>query len=268
MVKVVSVLVLLVILVVACGGYYAPCKKVQRRCVEGFIGSKELVALRLPEHSATWRTDAVPKIIHQTAPANRKKWHPLWRECQASWLARFPGHTYHMWTDEGIEEFIKTKYPAFFETFRAYDQNIKRIDAFRYFLLYEYGGIYADMDYQCVRDFATLLPTGKVSIAESMYPGDEGFQNALMASPAKHPFWLYVIDELLHRQRAKDVLYATGPLLIAQAVRVAPGSMVNALPRKQFSYLNVPASRSRATKAAVVSDASVFAIHHCTSVYV
>ena len=29
-----------------------------------------------PSPSPTWRSDAIPKIIHQTAPANTDKWHP------------------------------------------------------------------------------------------------------------------------------------------------------------------------------------------------
>jgi mannosyltransferase OCH1-like enzyme len=224
--------------------------------------------LKMPPYSPTWRTDEVPKIIHQTAPADKSKWHVIWNMCQRTWFQQFPQHTYLMWTDEGVDDFIKTKYPAFYPTFRAYDKNIKRFDAVRYFLLYEYGGIYADMDYQCVKAFHHVLPAGKVSIAESMYAMDEGFQNALMASPPKHPFWLFVIDELLRRRDEEDVLYATGPLLIGQAVKDAPPDMFNGLPRLQFSHISTSARQSERKYLQPIHDPSVYAAHHCTSVYV
>ncbi len=224
-------------------------------------------ALRMPPYSPTWRTDEVPKIIHQTAPADKSKWHVIWNMCQRTWFEQFPQHMYLMWTDEGVDDFIKTKYPAFYPIFRAYDKNIKRFDAVRYFLLYEYGGIYADMDYQCVKAFHHVLPPGKVSIAESMYATDEGFQNALMASPPKHPFWLFVIDELLRRRDEEDILYATGPLLIGQAVKDAPADMFNGLPRLQFSHISTSARISERKYLQPIHDPNVYAAHHCTSVY-
>jgi hypothetical protein len=43
------------------------------------------------------------------------------------------------------------------------------IDVFRYIILYHFGGLYADMDYECVRDFWHMLKSGKASVAESVY---------------------------------------------------------------------------------------------------
>lgn len=223
--------------------------------------------LKMPLYSTTWNTDGVPKLVHQCAPADKSKWHPLWHLCQKTWFEHFPQHTYLMWTDEGIDDFMKTKYSSFYPIFKAYNENIKRFDAFRYFLLYEFGGIYADMDYECVKAFHHVLPAGKVSIAESMHAWDEGYQNALMASPPKHPFWLYVIDELIRRKDELDVMYATGPLLVVQAIRDAPKDMFSGLPRKQFSYVIDTVNISGRTHLDPIKDPSVYAAHHCTSVY-
>jgi mannosyltransferase OCH1-like enzyme len=52
----------------------------------------------------------IPKIIHQTAPADRSKWHAIWTPCQKSWRTQFPDWEYKMWTDEDLEDLIKTKY--------------------------------------------------------------------------------------------------------------------------------------------------------------
>lgn len=52
-------------------------------------------------------------------------------------------------------------------TYEDFYKNINRID--RYFILYKYGGIYADMDYKCFTNFYNILPSNKISISESLY---------------------------------------------------------------------------------------------------
>jgi len=171
----------------------------------------------------------IPKIIHQTAPADKTKWHPLWKECQKSWLEKFPGWEYKMWTDEDLDEFIRTKHPEFLSTYLGYPKNINRIDAARYYILFDYGGIYADMDFQCLQNFEDQLPSDKVSIAESHHD-NEKFQNALMVSPKGHPFWKKVHDAIEKRKDVSDVLYATGPLMISDV----SDETINALPFEKF----------------------------------
>lgn len=164
----------------------------------------------------------IPKIIHQTAPKDQTKWHPIWFKCQTSWKTYFKDFTYMMWTDEDLDNLIKTDFSWFYDIYKSYDRNISRIDIARYFILYKYGGIYADMDYECFENFYDRLNQAKVSISESPYTRNEYLQNALMISPKKHPFWKLVIAEAENRFNSKkgasshsDVLYNTGPVLIS-----------------------------------------------------
>jgi mannosyltransferase OCH1-like enzyme len=158
----------------------------------------------------------IPKIIHQTAPSNKDKWHPIWFEYQKTWHKYFPSpeYKYVLWSDDDLENLIKYDFPSFYPIYINYNKNIKRIDIARYFILYKYGGIYADMDYKCFKNFYDLLPQDKISISESPYPNNEFIQNALMVSPAKHPFWLKVIEEAKNRTNY-PVLVATGPVLLS-----------------------------------------------------
>ena len=91
----------------------------------------------------------IPKIIHQTAPADTKKWPQVWHKCQQTWKKHFPTYQYIMWTDEDLNNLIQTQFPEFWGIFKGYDKNIKRFDVARYFILYKYGGIYLDMDIMC-----------------------------------------------------------------------------------------------------------------------
>lgn len=157
----------------------------------------------------------IPKIIHQTAPADKSKWNPKWFECQKTWKKHFPEPEYKhvMWTDEDIDNFMKNNFPEDYEAFRNYNRKIKKIDIVRYYILHKIGGIYADMDYKCFRNFYNLLPQDKVSIIRSPYPW-EYVQNALMISPPGHPYWIDVIEESKLRRDINNVLKATGPILV------------------------------------------------------
>ena len=218
-------------------------------------------------------TSGIPKIIHQTAPADKSKWHPLWEPCQKTWMEKFPEWEYKFWSDEDLDALISTKYPWFLETYNGYNKKIKKIDAARYFILYEHGGLYADMDFECINNFEHLLPQDKVSIAESPYKNDgrgETHQNALMASPPKHPFWEKVFELLEKNKKKNDVLYATGPQIIVQAINDDPDS-VNTLDSKRFAPehdSNFKSAWMNGVKTPqTITDPTIFTRHHGTGVW-
>ncbi len=222
--------------------------------------------------SPSWNTDVVPKLIHQTAPGDTKRWHPLWALCQQTWKEKFPECKYKLWSDEDIDAFMRTRFPSFYPSFAGFRYQIHRVDAFRYFLLYEFGGIYVDMDYECVKPFADLLPPGKVSIAENMH-WPERFQNALMASPPRHPFWLHVFEVLkknytmqMDPSYFRNVLNTAGPGMLEAAWQSAPEEYLHALPKLQFSYYEKEVSALLTQRVALepIADPSVYAAHHCT----
>jgi mannosyltransferase OCH1-like enzyme len=180
----------------------------------------------------------IPKIIHQTAPSDKKKWNNIWIECQKTWFLKFPSpeYKYMMWNDEDLENLIKIDFPWFYQIYISYDKKIKQIDIARNFILYKYGGIYADMDYMCMQNFYNLLPYNVVSICESPYKKWENVQNALMASPIEHPFWLKLIDEAKKHINDNNVLKSTGPILLTNICAKYP-EMVNILEVKYYNPL-------------------------------
>ena len=99
--------------------------------------------------------NAIPPIIHQTwkntyIPAE-------WQRYQASWWQHHPQWTYRLWTDDDNRHFIHTYYAWFLPTYDAYPEAIMRVDAVRYFLLHHYGGVYVDLDFECIQPLAPLL---------------------------------------------------------------------------------------------------------------
>jgi len=182
----------------------------------------------------------IPKIIHQTAPKDKTKWYPIWNKCHQTWLNHFPKPDYKhiMWHDEDLDTFVKNEFPYFYNnTYKFYNKNIKKIDSARYLILYKYGGIYADMDYMCLKNFYDILPQDKISISESPYKENEELQNALMISPPNNTFWLDVIKLAEQRKYSYDILYSTGPQLLS-TVYLQNKNKINVLPSQLFNPHN------------------------------
>jgi mannosyltransferase OCH1-like enzyme len=163
-------------------------------------------------------TPKIPKIIHQqwkdqNVPKKFMKWRTMWFR-----LFPKPEYTHMLWDDESGRNLIKEHYPWFLDAFDGYTHNINRVDATRYFILYHYGGIYADLDYEPVVNFFQHLPQNIVGIIESPYFWNERTQNSLMSSPKGDPFWIDVFDKLIQNTKKDNILEITGPILMDQAI--------------------------------------------------
>jgi mannosyltransferase OCH1-like enzyme len=181
---------------------------------------------------------AIPKIIHQTwktaeIPAE-------WKAYPQTWKDHHPGWTYRLWTDEDFLPFVREHFPEFQQTFTAYSYQIQRVDAIRYLILHKFGGVYVDMDIECLRPLDDLLAGREFALAaeprlHAEWIGMEKLLcNAFMASVPGHPFLVGIIDELKHGNPKitlhSEVLSTTGPAMVT---RVA-----NALSLDQRCVLN------------------------------
>jgi hypothetical protein len=204
----------------------------------------------------------IPRIIHQTAPVDINKWHPIWFKCQESWNKMYPEYTYMLWNDESMDNFMKKEFPQYYNLYKAYPRNIMRIDAARYFILYKYGGIYADMDYEVCHDFMHLIPPNMVSICESPYKENENCQNSLIISPKKHKFWKKVFLELEKSKNDKLIISVAGPQMIDRVVKDYKNKdkYINILP-----YYNYNPHKNGIE--IMSDDPSIYTKHYGTSVW-
>lgn len=203
----------------------------------------------------------IPLLIHQTAPSDRSRWLPIWETCQDTVKEHFDGFVYKLWDDEDLEEFIRLKYPWFLQQYLDYPSHIMRVDAARYFILDTYGGIYIDMDFEVCKPFYHQLHQDKVSLVESSYRETETYQNSLMASPPKHPFWNEVFRELLsptYEYYKESVLDATGPRMLDRVLE-RTGMSVHTLPAFQFN--------PRPASTTYQNTDSLFTRHYYTAVW-
>ena len=138
----------------------------------------------------------LPNIIHQSwmthdLPERFQAWAESWKRC-------FPNWTYKLWTDHDNREFIRYHYPWFLEKYDGFPVGVQRADSVRYLYLFHYGGVYADLDAECLKDFSGLLHRNHSIWFGDMENGRTGaaidgyIENSFMISRPRHPFWLEV----------------------------------------------------------------------------
>lgn len=68
-----------------------------------------------------------------------------------------PDYTFVLFTDNDIENFLKEKYPQYYESYIKLPVKILKIDYFRYIAIYHYGGFYFDLDITGLKPLNPLL---------------------------------------------------------------------------------------------------------------
>lgn len=95
----------------------------------------------------------IPRLIHQTGalPVD----HPVTREAYGenidSWKNKNTDYTYKYYTDDEIAKFVQDSFPTkIVDTFFALPKPILKADFFRYLVLFAKGGVYTDLDTECL----------------------------------------------------------------------------------------------------------------------
>ena len=178
----------------------------------------------------------LPKIIHQQWKTEDVP-QGLFTRVRSQWKQLYPEPEYNhiLWTDATMRQLIQDRFEWFLEIYDSYPTNIQRADSARYFILYTFGGLYADLDYEPYVNFWEDLPKDRVSFVESPYFENENVQNSLMPSPVADPFWNSTFEVLQERREATDILFSTGPVAMDESIRRAGDpSWVHVLQCKNF----------------------------------
>jgi len=137
------------------------------------------------------------KIIHQTwkdynVPRNiyRESWQESWKNMNPNWEYKF-------WTDEDNERLVRDDYPMFWKVFQKVKKGVVKSDLCRLLYLHKYGGIYADMDFICLKDLEPLLksPFGDHIVLGKHNNKRQPLPNAWMYSKKNEQFWLLIAND-------------------------------------------------------------------------
>jgi len=166
----------------------------------------------------------IPKIIHQVWEG--KSIPDLFLQMSETWKKFHLQWQYEFWNGERMKAFIDNHYPFLKDIYMNYKYKIQRWDFIRYLILYKFGGMYVDFDFECLDSFDDYLTDYICYFAKEpeqhrvLSKKDMLFSNALMVTPPGHPFFKYVITHLQTTpvvytgNKFIDVMHSTGPAML------------------------------------------------------
>lgn len=222
----------------------------------------------------------IPKIIHHVCdypngiPENLRILAATWKKHHPDWEQRF-------WDKEQMGRFVHETFPDFEPYYLAYPHNAQRWDAIRYLILYHMGGLYVDLDYECLEPFDSILcgKTCCIALEPDLHARYNNkpriLSNALMVAKPGCGFMRKIIDELKAQdgssfadlEKYKVILNTTGPQMVTRvyeslknkkAVTLLPSDAFMPLTPKEISL----AIQGRSTEFINYKLENAFAVHY------
>ena len=135
-------------------------------------------------------SERIPRKIHQVwlgsdFPDEYKMWADSWKIHNPTW-------EYKMWTDENAGEVeMSANHRSIFKRIQSMGQ---KSDYLRYHILNQFGGLYVDTDFECLKSFDDLLYLD--FFTGIGYPKDVELYIGLIATVPKHPIIQRLADDV------------------------------------------------------------------------
>ena len=182
-------------------------------------------------------------IIHQIADIPESKWKHIWKICQKSWPEKYKDCEYILWDSDKINSFLNS-FQIYKNIYESISLKIMKIDMLKIFILYEYGGMYADMDYMCVSNFKNDLK-GDLNIVESsvshIKENKEYLQNSLIICNKKNSTIKDIMNSFIENLKTNvndDMYYyvknTTGPIALSRFYK-ENNKHINVLPKNAYN---------------------------------
>jgi alpha 1,6-mannosyltransferase len=155
-----------------------------------------------------------------------------------SWLRLNPDFSAHFFNDQKLEGFLHEHRPEFAKHLHAMTM-VEKADLFRYAALFHYGGVYTDVDVDCVRPIKTWLDDFQLGVRTSDVDFIIGLEfedvqhkagtaiqlvQWVFASAPRNPLLDYVLQECLRSIESTphtdddSTLHRTGPVMFTKGV--------------------------------------------------
>ena len=161
------------------------------------------------------------------------------KACVNSCKINLNGAKIFFYDDQEALDFVETYYPEFLSVYLGYPSGILRADIWRVLVLYKFGGVYADIDVECLRpldqllekvghdDWELLLTTDHPVHERIHFGGRTMWMNDFMIAKPGARFLKEVIDNFSSMaggdHQPADAVMVTGPGLFARLVNSAGG---------------------------------------------
>ena len=221
----------------------------------------------------------IPKIIHQIFEGrNGETPSDFLLTLSQTWKEHNPEWEYMFWDYKKIDQFLGDYFTQFIEKYHSFKYDVQRWDAIRYLILYQFGGLYADLDYECIEAIDSLVQDKPCSLGLDPPEHSEIFNkpyiisNAFMTSVPKHLFFKSIIDEISNNNSdATDkfnyVLETTGPYMLGNLyeqspfkdeIKLIPSELISPLSKNEVFLI----IKGRANDLIETKVEKAFAIHY------
>lgn len=191
----------------------------------GTLTQKDAAALLNPVAAAPAAPASIPHVFHFIWLGDKPLPTPT-RAFMAGWKRKHPRWKLRLWTDADLPGFPFSS-PAMAALYRSNANVGWRSDLLRYEILYRFGGVYADVDMECVHPIGGIIaPFAAFVPLVVMRPGWEAeTNNGLLGATPGHPFYRYLLARLpdwatnTRAARTGNVIWQTGPHALRQMLR-------------------------------------------------
>lgn len=147
----------------------------------------------------------IPKKIHQIWLGG--KFPDKYKRLRDTWIEKNPDWNYKLWTDDDVYSFELEN----IDKFNSINNLGAKSDIFRYEILYRYGGLYVDTDFECIKSFNDLIYLDLFSGTGHVFE-PEVF-NGLIACKPGYKLIKELIDDIkvVNTNNFNEIIQLTGP---------------------------------------------------------
>jgi mannosyltransferase OCH1-like enzyme len=163
-----------------------------------------ILIFTVKQYTNVEREQIIPKVIYQTyktdlndVPVNLYKAH-------RTWVEKNPDYKVIYMNDNEIDSFIKNHFDKrIYNIFNSLPAGVMKADFFRYSVIYINGGVYADMDTECIipcREWISSNINGIICLEN-----EEHLCQWTFAFSKKHPLLKEVIDLIVYQIETEGI---------------------------------------------------------------
>lgn len=201
-----------------------------------------------PEGLPPGSGDSIPRLLHVVFglwDSGPLPWR--YRKVLAGWRAHHPDWRFVLWNRSSAKNLVEQSYPQLTGIYHGFNRCVQRSDLLRYLILHRHGGVYADLDLDCLASLEPVLQANSLarifvlvetvlsperaeaigrshSIRNNRPELPERIANFFLAASAGHPLLARVLELVCERSTLPvrsdyDVLYTTGPDVVTEVIQ-------------------------------------------------
>jgi mannosyltransferase OCH1-like enzyme len=170
----------------------------------------------------------IPKLIHQIwIGESPVPYH--FNQLMNSWEKKNQDWEYKLWGTNETRDFLEEYYIELLPFFEKLSHTVQKVDLLRYLILIKHGGLYVDVDYDCISSVNSILENKNIAFGlepieyAKFHKSDYFLGTCFIASVPQHPFLIELVAYINNRisltkldniDRYTYVMNTTGPKVL------------------------------------------------------